>query len=241
MITLRRAADRYDDQRGVQRFWLTFYDQAANDSLADGFGSLAQLNESRLAPGGSIPALPRATAEVITYVLEGALAYGDAQGRAGLMHAGEFRRSTFARGARSSETNPSRSDWAHVFQICFCSSETRASSAHEQKRFSAAERRGGLCLVASTDARAGSLRLAQDAQVFSTLLAPGQHVMHDLKPGRRAWLHLIEGELTLGDVVLTRGDGAGVSGQRPLSFTAREDAEVLLIDVLESPAQLEHA
>ena len=102
---------------------------------------------------------------------------------------------------------------------------------HEQKRFSAADRRGALCVVASPDARRGSLRVHQDALLYSAMLSPGKHVVHELGQGRCAWLHLVEGEVTLGDVVLSTGDGAGVTAERAVSLTARVETEILLVDL----------
>jgi len=65
----------------------------------------------------------------------------------------------------------------------------------------------------------------------SALLGPGQHVVHELSPGRTAWLHLVQGEVMLGDVVLTTGDGVGVTAERAVSLTAREETELLLLDL----------
>jgi redox-sensitive bicupin YhaK (pirin superfamily) len=150
-----------------------------------------------------------------------------------VIHAGEFQRMSAVRGARHSETNASRSDWAHVFQIRLRRSEARLEPGRDQKRFSAAERRGGLCIVASPDGRRGSLRLHQDTRMYSALLEPGQHVVHELASERAAWLHLVQGELALGDLVLTSGDGAGVTTERAVSLTARENSEILMFDVAE--------
>jgi hypothetical protein len=44
-------------------------------------------------------------------------------------------------------------------------------------------------------------------------------------------LHIVQGEVTFGDLVLTTGDGAGVTAERSVSLTAREDSEILLVDV----------
>ena len=44
-------------------------------------------------------------------------------------------------------------------------------------------------------------------------------------------LHVVSGEVLLHDLVLTRGDGAGISAERSASFTALAEAEVLLVDV----------
>jgi redox-sensitive bicupin YhaK (pirin superfamily) len=152
-------------------------------------------------------------------------------GHSGVIHAGEFQRMCAVPGARHSETNASRSDWAHVFQVRLHRSEPALEPGREQRRFSAGDRRGGLCIIASPDARRGSLRLDQDTRMYSALLDPGQHIVHELAAERAAWLHLVQGEVTLGDLVLTSGDGAGVTTERAVSLTAREDSEILMFDV----------
>jgi hypothetical protein len=139
-------------------------------------------------------------------------------------------------GIRCNETNASRTDWAHVFQIGLCSAQDGFEPGHEQKRFSSAERRGLLCIVASPDARKGSLRVHQDARMYSALLDPGQHLVHELAHGRTAWLHVVNGEVTLGEVVLTTGDGASITAERAVSITAQGESEVLLVDLGGPPA-----
>jgi redox-sensitive bicupin YhaK (pirin superfamily) len=231
MFTLRRAKERHHDRLHKQDVWHTFYSQGGVDPLANGFGALEILNEDHLPPGAGVPHEPRHDAEIVTYVREGALAHEDSEGRSGVIHAGEFQRRTAGRGIRHSETNASRADWAHFFQIWLRPSQAELEPSHEQKRFSAAERRGGLCIIASPDARRGSLRIHQDALMYSAMLDPGQHVIHELSAGRSAWLHLVQGEVMLDDVVLSTGDGAGVTGERAVSLTAREQTEILLVDL----------
>jgi quercetin 2,3-dioxygenase len=231
MITLRRAKERHQDPRSKREVWFAFHRQDRTDPLAGGFGALEMLNEGRLPPGSGVPRHPQHDSEIVTYVREGALAYDDSMGRSGVIHAGEFQRMTAKRGVRHSDTNASRTDAAHVFQIWLRPLETGLEPSHEQKRFSVAERRGGLCVVASPDGRAGSLRLHRDVLICSAMLNPGQHVIHELSAGRSAWLHLVQGEATLGDVVLTSGDGAGVRGERAVSLPAREENEILLLDL----------
>jgi redox-sensitive bicupin YhaK (pirin superfamily) len=70
--------------------------------------------------------------------------------------------------------------------------------------------------------------------MYSALLEPGHHVVHTLTPGRAAWLHIVQGEVKFGDLVLTTGDGAGVAAERSVSLTAREDSEILLLDVVDN-------
>ena len=231
MITLRRAEERRHDRHSERDVWFTFYPRDRADPRADRFGQLESLRESHLPPGTVISEDAYHEAEIVTYVREGALAYEDAPGRSGVIQAGEFQGTAAGRGIRRSEKNASRSNWAQVFQLLLAPSEPGLEPDHEQKRFSTAERRGGLCVVASADARKGSLRIHQDVLTCSALLEPGQHVVHELSPGRRAWLHIVEGEVTLGDIVLTTGDGAGVTAERAVSLTAQSETEILLLDL----------
>ena len=231
MITVRRSAERQHDRRRRQEVWNTFSNQAEGDALAAGFGSLERLNEDRLPPGASFSRVPPQQGELLTYVREGALSYEDSLGRSGIIHAGEFQRLTLQNRIRHSETNPSRTDWAHAFQIWLRPTEPGLEPDREQKRFSAAQRRGTLCVVASPDGRRGSLRIHQDALLYSAILAPGQHVVHELAPERGVWLHVVQGRVSVGGHLLATGDGAGVIGERVLSLTASEDAEILALDV----------
>jgi len=231
MITLLRATERHHDRRREQEVWHTFPRAAEAPSRADGFAALAALDESRLPPDGDIRRQPHREVEIVTYVREGALAQEDSTGRSGVVHAGEFQRRAGGRGARGRERNASLTDPAHVFQLCLGRGPSGLEPGHEQKRFSAAQRRGGLCIVASPDGRSGSLRIDQDALMYSALLSPGQHVVHELSPARSAWLHVVEGEVTFDGLVLTSGDGAGLTAERAVSLTAREETEILLVDL----------
>jgi redox-sensitive bicupin YhaK (pirin superfamily) len=167
----------------------------------------------------------------VTYVLEGVLAHENSKGSSGVIRAGEFQRASTAQGIRRREWNGSRKDWAHVFQIWLRPWSNGPNKSLEQKRFCAAERRGVLCLVASPDGRDGSIRIHQDALIHSAMLFAGQHVVHELAPGRRVWLHVARGGAALGELVLAKGDGAGIWGERAVSLTAREETEMLLIDL----------
>ena len=231
MITLRRATERHHGRRGNDEVWHTFDQGAEAGSRIGGFGHLAVLDESRLSPGGEVGRHPHGELEIVTYVREGALAQEDSTGRSGVVHAGEFQRLTAGPGVRGRERNASRVDDAHVFQLGLGPLPPGVEASHEQRRFSTAQRRGGLCVVASADRRHGSLRLGQDALMYSALLDPGQHVVHELSSTRSAWLHVVEGEATLDGLVLTAGDGAGFTAERAISLTACEETEILLVDL----------
>jgi redox-sensitive bicupin YhaK (pirin superfamily) len=75
------------------------------------------------------------------------------------------------------------------------------------------------------------LRIKQDAFIYSSMLDPGHHLVHELLPGRSAWLHVLHGEAVMQEVVLFSGDGVGVTSEPSVSITAKEDTEILLVDL----------
>jgi hypothetical protein len=241
MITLRRARERHSIRRRSQEVWLTFNPQDRTDPLADGFGALGALEENHLPPGANVAPQLYQAAEVVTYVLKGALAQEDSTGWSGVIHTCEFQRMATRLRVSHSERNASQTDRAHVFRMSLRPTESGLNYTHDQKFFSAAQRRGVLCIVASPDGRDDSLCVREDALIYSTILDVGQHMVHKLSQGRIAWLHVVHGEAALGDLVLVTGDGVGVTDEPAVSFTAREETEILLFDLHEQlPESLHH-
>lgn len=231
MITVRRSQERRYDGRRKCDVWHTFDPNFRADPLCDGFGSIELFEEYRLHPGAGVPSRRAHEAEIVTYVDEGALAFQDSLGRSGVIQAGEFQRLTAGRDLRHQARNASQTESARVFRLWLRPSATSRTPGCEQQRFSAAQRRDGLFLVASPDAQSGALRLQQDASVYSALLHPGHHVVHELAPGRGAWLHIVQGEVTLGDIMLTSGDAAGFTVERAVSLTATRETSLLLVSL----------
>lgn len=233
-VTLRRAVERHRVRRPEPDAWLTFYPPTRVDPLADSFGSRLGLKEIWLPPGAAASRELHQNGELLTYVREGNFTHEDSSGDAGLIQAGEFHLLTVSESESRSERNASATDSAHVYQLCLrYPMARRPVHPAQQQRFSAAQRRGQLCLVVSPDAHKGSLRSDHDARVYSALLEPGQHVVHEMAVGHCAWLHLIDGAVSVGELMLYTGDGVGVRKQRGLAITTREASEILLVDMLE--------
>jgi redox-sensitive bicupin YhaK (pirin superfamily) len=231
MKTLRRNTERRHVQRGKQDIWLTFYSKERAGAVTDDFGILVAFNELRLPPG-AVSALDLATgAEIVTYVYRGAFAQEDSTGNSGVVHSGEFQHMIVGRGVRHKERNPSQIDDAHIFLISLRPSEIGLDSVHEQMRFPVAQRHNLLCVIASPDGRKKSLKILQDALIYSSILDPGHHLVHELLPGRCVWLHVISGEVSMQEIILTEGDGVGVTLDPSISVTAQENSEILLIDL----------
>ena len=241
MFTLRRADERQHVQVSAQETWRTFHPpelgeapehvEGAPEPRARGFGVLEILDESRLSPGAEVALRPAREAETFTYVLQGALAQEDSMGHTSVVGMGEFQRMTLDRRARCNERNASQTDWLHFLRMSLHPASSQADNTYEQRFFSVAQRRGLLCIVGSQDGRRQSLRLFQDSMILSAVLSPGHHIIHNLLPDRMAWVHIVHGEATLGELVVATGDGVGLAGQPAVSITAQEETEILLLDL----------
>ncbi len=233
MITIRRAEERGHADHGWLDTRHTFSFADYYDSAHMGFGDLRVINEDRVRPGAGFGTHGHRDMEIISYVLEGELAHRDSMGNGSTIRPGEVQRMSAGTGVRHSEANPSRDQPVHFLQIWILPSEQGLAPGYEQKAFPEAERRGRLRLVASPDGRDGSVTIHQDARLSIALLAGGERVRHELAKGRRAFVHVARGELTLNGERLRAGDGAAISDEAALEIAGTGDgaAEVLVFDL----------
>ena len=196
-----------------------------------GFRSLRVMNEDWVAPGQGFGTHPHQDMEIVTYVLEGALEHKDSMGNGEVLRPGEFQRMTAGTGITHSEFNPSATEPVHLYQIWLYPDQKGLEPGYEQKRFPEVERQNRLRLVASHDADQGSLLIHQDARIFLARLGHGHEVIHELAPGRHAWLQVLRGSVRLNEQELQTSDGASVSDETSLSIQSIDDAEVMLFDL----------
>jgi quercetin 2,3-dioxygenase len=230
MITIRRAGDRGHFDHGWLNTFHTFSFADYHDPAHMGFRSLRVLNDDRVAPGQGFGEHRHRDMEIVSYVLEGALAHRDSMGNSGVIRPGDVQKMSAGTGVQHSEFNGSRTEPVHFLQIWIVPEVRGIAPAYEQKTFPPDERRGRLRLIGSRDGRDGSVTIRQDVDAYASVLEDGQDVRHVLAPGRSAWLHVAEGELELNGNRLEEGDGAAVENERELAI-AGKGAEFLLFDL----------
>jgi redox-sensitive bicupin YhaK (pirin superfamily) len=231
MIKVRKAGERGHYDHGWLDTYHTFSFADYYDPAHMGFRSLRVINDDRVAPGEGFGMHGHRDMEIVTYVLDGALAHKDSMGNGSVLRAGELQRMTAGTGVRHSEFNPSDAQWVHLYQIWLLPERKGLQPSYEQKVFAEEERRGSLRLVASPTGEHGSLKIRQDARLYLSTLQAGETVAHVLKPGRHAWLQVLRGRVTLGDHPLAAGGGAAVSDAERLEIMGHNDAEVMLFDL----------
>ncbi len=231
MIRIRRAAERGHSQFSWLDSWHTFSFGGYVDPAQLGFRSLRVINEDRVAPGQGFGTHGHRDMEIVTVVLAGELRHRDSLGNGSVIRPGDVQRMSAGTGITHSEFNASASEPVHFLQIWLQPEQAGLAPGYEQRAFPESEQRGKLRLVASRDGREGSVRLHQDASVYSARLEAGATVRHALAPGRHGWVQVARGNVALGGDTLVAGDGAALSDLRELALAAREPSELFVFDL----------
>jgi redox-sensitive bicupin YhaK (pirin superfamily) len=231
MIVKRPAAERGHFDHGWLDTSHTFSFADYHDPARMGFRSLRVINEDRVAPGKGFGTHSHRDMEIITYVLEGALAHADSMGNRSTIVPGDVQRMSAGTGVTHSEFNGQRDRPVHFLQIWLLPDRRGLAPGYEQKAIPEAEERGVLRLVASRDGREGSVTIHQDADLYASRLLPGERVKHALAEGRHAWLQMVSGRVELNGTALGAGDGAAVSQETGLEVVGLEPAHFLLFDL----------
>ena len=232
MLELRKSADRGYADHGWLKSYHSFSFAGYQDPAHSGFGCLRVINEDRIAPGSGFGTHGHRDMEIISYVLEGELGHKDNMGNGSVIVPGDVQRMSAGSGVMHSEHNHAKVT-THFLQIWIEPDQAGIAPGYEQKRFEAAAKRGVPCLIASPDGRDGSVRMQQDAFLYSSLLEAGERVVHHLSPGRRAYVHAVRGSLTACGKLLAAGDALKVTagGEIVLVLERAAGAEVLVFDL----------
>jgi quercetin 2,3-dioxygenase len=231
MIELRQS----DDRGRTKLSWLdsrhTFSFGDYYDPQNIGFSHLRVINEDRVVPGAGFGTHSHRDMEIITYVLEGALAHKDSTGTSSVIRVGDVQRMSAGTGISHSEYNASQTEPVHFLQIWIVPNKTGLAPGYEQRAFPLDEHRDKWTLIGSEAGRDGSVTVHQDVEVWAASFADGAQASFRLKPGRRAFVHVARGAVTLNGTTLNAGDGAAVSEEEILEIKAAEAAEVLMFDL----------
>jgi redox-sensitive bicupin YhaK (pirin superfamily) len=234
MITIRAAKERGHANHGWLDTYHTFSFADYHDPKNVHFRSLRVINEDRVAPGYGFGTHPHNDMEIITYVLEGALAHKDSMGNGSSIVPGEVQRMSAGTGVLHSEFNHSKEEEVHLYQIWIFPEKKGIEPSYEQKFFADEEKLNRLRVIASPQGEAGAVKIHQDAKLFAALLEDGKAVSHNLGNGRGAWVQVARGTVTVNGKVLNAGDGASISDEPSISITGTggsKKAEVLLFDL----------
>ena len=231
MIEIRKADDRGYADHGWLRSYHSFSFADYFDPEHLEFGALRVINEDRVAGGKGFGTHAHRDMEILSYVLEGRLEHKDSIGTGSVIEPGDVQRMSAGSGVRHSEFNPSPREPVHFLQIWIQPNVGGIPPSYEQKRFEPAEKRGRLRLIASADAREGSVTLHQDASVYAGLFDGDEKAALKIAAGRKAYVHVARGAITVNGTALGAGDAAKITDTREVTLERGRGAEVLLFDL----------
>ncbi|MFN9506666.1 MAG: pirin family protein [Rubrivivax sp.] len=231
MITLRNAQDRGHADHGWLDSWHSFSFADYHDPRHMGVGNLRVINEDRIAPGTGFGTHGHRDMEIISYVLEGALAHQDSMGNNARIVPGEVQRMSAGTGVRHSEYNHAKDQTTHFLQIWILPDEAGGAPGYEQKTFTEATKRGRLQLVASRDGAEGSVSLRADARIYAGLFHGEERATLAADAARPQYVHVVRGSLRVNGQALAAGDAATLLGEPQVVLDGGQDAEVLVFDL----------
>jgi redox-sensitive bicupin YhaK (pirin superfamily) len=230
MITLRKSRDRGYADHGWLKSHHSFSFADYHDPDHMGFGNLRVINEDRIAPGTGFGTHGHRDMEIVSYVLDGALAHQDSMGTRASIVPGEVQRMSAGTGVRHSEHNGADTT-THFLQIWLLPDRQGIAPGYEQKAFPDSDKRGVLRLVASPDGRDGSITIHADASMYAGLFDGSERAELALDARRLSYVHMVRGQASINGQALAAGDAARLSGESRLVIDQGREAEVIVFDL----------
>jgi quercetin 2,3-dioxygenase len=231
MLILRRSEERGYANHG----WLDSYNTFSFANYYDpehmGFRPLRVINDDRIAKGQGFGVHGHRDIEIITYVLDGAIAHKDSMDNGSTIRPGNVQRMSAGRGVMHSEFNPQSDAPTHLLQIWIEPDVVGIAPEYEEKAFTNEQKRGRLCQLVSPDGADGSMRIHQDARLYAGLFDGQERATLELSPARKAWVHVASGRLRVNGHVLHAGDALGLLDEFELTLEHGHKAEVLVFDL----------
>lgn len=224
------------DERGKADFgWLKSAHSFSFGQYYDpkhlGFGNLIVINDDLVAGDKGFGQHPHRNAEIFSYVLGGALEHKDSLGNGSVVSEGGVQYMSAGSGVTHSEFNPSQTDQMRFLQIWLLPEVEDTKPAYDTIELTSADKDGKLKLFLSKDGRDGSMETQADASVYAAELNAGQAISQNLRAGRKGWVQVAVGSVSVNGITLNKGDGLAIDGSGTLIFDRGQDAEFLFFDL----------
>ncbi|WP_330148865.1 pirin family protein [Shewanella xiamenensis] len=227
MIRIRKAQDRGQADLGWLKSQHTFSFASYYDPRHMGVSSLRVINDDRVAPSAGFETHGHKDMEIISYVISGTIAHKDSFGNIKTLPSGEFQLMSAGKGIYHSEFNASNTEPLHFLQVWIQPDTLGIDAGYQQKAF---EQTSALTAVVTPTGENGTLKVQQDATLYRLMLAPQEQVhMPQLKPQRQLYVQLVEGTLKVNEQVLTPGDGAHITAEEVVRFSATDSPVTALV------------
>ena len=225
MRQVRRSAERGLTDLGWLHSRHTFSFGQYYDPRHMGLSALRVINDDRVEAGAGFGTHGHRDMEILSYVTVGTIAHKDSMGHTISLPAGEFQLMSAGTGVTHSEYNASDVAPLHFLQIWIIPDQQGLTPGYQQKRFASTS---DMQLIASPDARDGSLLIHQDVLLHHVVLDADKELICPVTPDRTFYLHVIRGAMAIDGEKFESGDGLGiVAEEAKLDLRGTTAAEAL--------------
>ncbi|WP_426453149.1 pirin family protein [Paenibacillus sp. S-38] len=231
MISIYPASSRYSADHGwlQSNFSFSFGDYYDPDNT--GFGPLRVFNDDTIQGGRGFGAHPHREMEIVSVVLQGQLKHEDSTGHSAVTTFGEVQRMSAGTGIIHSEMNPSEEP-VTLLQLWFTPDRKGLEPSYETSRYELSALKNALLPVVSNRSGEGVAHIHQDMTIYLSELEGGRELLFEQPEGRRIFVFVMEGGLTLnGEQALSRRDAARITGTPSLRVRSEQGAQWMLIDL----------
>jgi redox-sensitive bicupin YhaK (pirin superfamily) len=213
-MDVQRSADRYVTKADDVTTLHSFSYGAHYDPGNIAFGPIIAINEESVQPGAGYDAHHHADVEIVTWVLDGALAHEDTTGHRGTIQPGTAQRLSAGTGVQHAERNASRTEPLRFIQMML------ASERVDEPEYASVE----------VDLQPGVLTstvpVHAPAELFVVHLDAGQTVSVPAAP--RSLVHVTRGTIQVAGESLDAGDQARATGASAYDLSASGPADALI-------------
>jgi quercetin 2,3-dioxygenase len=231
MIYLRKSHDRGFADHGWLKSYHSFSFANYYDPEYMGWGNLRVINDDYIEAGRGFGEHSHRNMEIITYLISGQLAHKDSLGNIKTINPGEVQRMSAGKLVVHSEFNSAKDDITHLLQIWIEPNIKNLEPSYEQKTIPQPSKEGKLVLIASSNKTDTSVLIHADASLYAGIFDQDQETSLSLNLNRKAYIHLIRGELKVNDIQLKSGDALMLENEPLLNISKGSAAEVLVFDL----------
>jgi redox-sensitive bicupin YhaK (pirin superfamily) len=195
------------------------------------FGALRVLNDDTVQAGRGFGRHPHDNMEIISLPLEGEILHRDSMGHEESIKTGEVQVMSAGTGLFHEEFNASVELPLNFLQLWILPKSHDIRPRYDQKFFNKDEAINHWQLLASGENGQG-LFINQNAKISRVYLSKGATIDYELGKGSYgSYLFVIDGDLSIGSLELSKRDGVGIYNTHSFETHALSDAYLLNIEV----------
>lgn len=233
-LTKHTAASRGFADHGWLKARHTFSFANYHDPERVHFGVLRVLNDDIVQGGMGFGMHPHDNMEIITIPIKGKLQHKDSMGNTGVISENEIQVMSAGTGIMHSEINPDHNNEVNLLQIWVMPLKRNIKPRYDQKKFNPTERENKFQLVVcpELDQHEGALWINQNAYFSLGKLEKGAFLDYNFfRSDNGLYIFVIDGSIEADGELLEKRDGLGITVSETIKIEAKENAEILLMEI----------